>query len=352
MTVCFFGNYIQGYSRIEVFKRGLEKNGITVLECHTRRHGIWKYWDLYNQHTQIKNRYDAMLVAMASYSVVWFAKLLTKKKIVFDAFVSLYLTEVEDRQTVAKTSFKAKYLAFLEKQSCKLADRVLLDTQAQIDYFVKQYGLDRSKFLRVFVGADDDVFFPNSTFSIQHSKFIVHWHGHIAPFHGLEVVIEAAKKLASFPDIGFQVVTRFNPKYQRIKDKVQDFGLENIKFYSETNPVNLAKLINQADICLGVFGNNLKAQMVIPNKIFEAIACRKALITGRQKALHELFFDGKNIIMVEAENPADLAGKILELKNNPELKQAIAKNGYELYKSHLTPKILGQELKNVLFQGN
>ena len=120
--------------------------------------------------------------------------------------------------------------------------------------------------------------------------------------------------------------------------------LNNVDFYPETNYRGIAKFINQSDICLGIFGNNIKARVVIPNKIYEAIACAKPVITARHKVISELFIDRDNIIMVEPENAEDLAAKILELKNDKQLRKKIADNCYQLYLNNLLPKEVVKEL--------
>jgi glycosyltransferase involved in cell wall biosynthesis len=43
-------------------------------------------------------------------------------------------------------------------------------------------------------------------------------------------------------------------------------------------------------------------------------------------------------------NPEDLAEKILELKNNPPLRQKIAEGGYHLFLEQCTPKIIVKKL--------
>lgn len=344
MTICFFGNYIKDYPRVQVLRKGLRQNGVKVLECHTRSSGIRKYLDLYRQHKKVKSEYDILLVCMGGYTLVWFAKLLTKKPVVFDFFVSLYLTNVEDRKICRPKSLKARYYAFWDAFSCKFADKVLLDTQAQIDYVVGRYDLDRNKFIRVFVGSDDEIFYPTETTKKDSAKFIVHWHGHIVPFHGLETVIEAAQKLKDNKDIEFQIITRFNGKFKKIQVLAENLGLKNIKFYPETDYSSLAKMINQSDVCLGIFGDNKKARVVIPNKIYEAIACGKPMITARHGVMEELFVDRENILLIEPANPDALAEKILWLKNNPELRQKIGQSALLLYQTRLTPGILGKEL--------
>jgi len=346
MTVCLFGNYIKDYPRISTMRDGFKLSNARVLECHTRKTGIKKYLDLYKQHKKLKKSYDVLLVTMGGYTLVWFAKLLSNKKIIFDAFTSLYLTNVEDRKNCSSKSFKAKYYKFLDRFSCKLADLVLLDTTAQINYYIKQFGLPKDKFLRVFISADDEVYFPIKL--KENKKFIVHWHGHIVPFHSVETIIHTAKLLKEHPDIEFQIITRFNNKYKKIKNLAESLHLKNIKFYPETSYPGIARSINNSDVCLGVFGNNKKAQVVIPNKIIEAVACAKPVITGKQEVLFELFEDNKNILMVAPESGKELANKILELKKDPELMQKIGQNSYKLFTKKLKSEIVIQDLINIL----
>lgn len=362
MTICFFGNYIEDYPRLQVLRKGLKANGVSVLECHTNKRGFRKYWDLYRQHAQLTNQYDVLLVGMAGYSLVWFAKLLTRKKIVFDAFVSIYLTETEDRKTISRFGLSARYLSFLEKFCFNLADIILFDTQAQIDYVTSEYQLPKDKFQRIFVGSDDEVFHPSLRRSSgapspaggegNNEKFIVHWHGHIVPFHGLETVLEAAEKLKDNPAIQFQIVTRFGKRSESFREIVKERALQNVQFFPETSYEGLAKFMSAADVCLGVFGKNLKTDLVIPNKIFEAAACGKPIISAKSKALGELFSQEKNIIMTEPGDAHELAQKILLLKDNPEVRQEMGKKAFDLFKERLSPQILGEKLKNVLLQRN
>jgi glycosyltransferase involved in cell wall biosynthesis len=342
MTICFFGNYIADYPRVAVMRNGLKENGVEVLECQTRERGLKKYLALWREHRKIKNKYDLMLVMMGGQTLVWFAKFLTRKKVVFDAFSSLYLTNIDDRQLASKNSLKARIWAYWDWLPCQLADLVLLDTKAQIDYFIKKYKIEENKFIRIFASAVDEIFYPRPETENANKKFIIHWHGYIVPFYGLETIIKAAKILEK-ENLEFRITTRFNSEYEKIKKLVAELGLKNVTFFSETTRQELAKNINQADACLGVFGNNKKAQIVIPNKIVEAIACAKPVITGRQKVLEELFVGGESIMMCESEDPRDLAEKILKLKNNHELKRKIGQSGYQIYLKKLKPKVLIKE---------
>ncbi|OGG86981.1 hypothetical protein A3B87_03330 [Candidatus Kuenenbacteria bacterium RIFCSPHIGHO2_02_FULL_39_13] len=351
MTICYFGNYQKDYSRNDVLITGLKQNSCHVLECQTRARGIKKYLSLCQQHKKIKNKYDILIVGFAGHSLVWFAKLISNKPIVFDAFVSLYLSNVEDRGVCSPQSLKAKYYYFLDWLSCTLADKILLDTQAQIDYFIEKYKINKNKFIRVFVGANDKIFYPDSKSNPaaagQNSEFIIHWHGYLVPFYGFATILEAAKILGQQDkNIKFRFITRFNNKSERFRNQAK--FLPNVEFLDEQGKKDLAKYINQANCCLGVFGASKKAELVIPNKIVEALACRKPVITAKHQAPAELFNHQENIIFIEPGNAQALAGAILALKNNSKLSTKIATNGYQLCLSQLTPKILGRQLNNIL----
>jgi len=163
MTVCYFGDYDSEYSRNRVIIKGLKKNGVKVLICHSGLRGIKKYFRLWKLHKKTANKYDLLIVGFTSSSrgkLVLLAKLISRKTIVWDAFTSLYEALVLDRKLVSPKSLKAKYYWFLDWLCCKLADKILLDTNEHIKYFVDTFKIKREKFIKVLIGADDSIFYP------------------------------------------------------------------------------------------------------------------------------------------------------------------------------------------------
>ena len=106
--------------------------------------------------------------------------------------------------------------------------------------------------------------------------------------------------------------------------------------------------IRKADICLGIFGDTDKATRVIPNKVYEAIAMKKAVISADTPAIRELFSDRENILLCKRASPESLAEKIKELCENQNLRNHIAEGGYRLFQERATPKIIGKELLDIL----
>ena len=74
----------------------------------------------------------------------------------------------------------------------------------------------------------------------------------------------------------------------------------------------------------------------------------KPLITGNSPAARELLTNMDNSLLVPMANPKMLADAILTLKEDKNLRDRIAKNGYALFKRKLTPRTIGAGLKSIL----
>lgn len=336
-TVCLFGNYISDYPRIRVIKKALESRGIQVVECHTRKKGLAKYRELARQHKEVKNTYDMLLVAMGGQTLVWFAKLLSGKKVVLDAFASLYITNVLDRKLVTKGSLKASYYALLDSWSARLVDLVLLDTHAQKKFFIKKYNTPESKIALLYTSADPEVFYPAKQ-QEQDDTFRIHWHGYLVPFYGFDILLTAAKKVQNETGIEFHLTTRNTRQAKEYKRYCKDHGITNIIWHDETDAAGIAERVNSADLCLGIFGDNTKARVVIPNKVVEAAACGKAVITARHEVVEEIFDEGINIALVPPRDASALADAILALRSDHARRKTIAEGALRLFDKKLSPQ--------------
>jgi glycosyltransferase involved in cell wall biosynthesis len=344
MRICYFGIYDPGYSSNRIFIRGLRENGVEVTECRSAKHGTAKYFDLIRQHRALHGAYDAMVVGYPGQQATILARCITRKPIVFNALVSFYDSLVFDRKTVGRRSIGALYYWLLDWLSCRAADAVILDTNAHIDYFVKTFGVPREKFHRIFIGSDPSAFRPSA--SSHNEKFTVHFHGFFNPLQGVSYVVRAAKLLEG-DDILFNIIGT-GPQHIRPRVLADELGARNIHFSEPVSFEELNERIARADVCLGIFGDTDKARRVIPNKVFEALAARKPVITSRTPAVEELLVDREQALFCNGSDAEDLADKIRELKRDAPLRERIAEAGYRLFSERLQPKELGRELKGVI----
>lgn len=347
LTVLYFGFYNKAYSRNRVLINGLRENGIRVIECNERPGSFLGYFKLIWRYLKIGRNYDLMIVAFPGQEVMFLARPLTRKPIVFDAFTSHYGGYILDRKYYPSTSFHAKYYRFLDTYSCRLADMVLLDTQAHIDFFVREFGLPIEKFKCIWVGADDTPHLFSKEKSLP-SMFTVLFFGTYIPLQGVPYIIDAAEML-QFKSVRFVFIGDGMGKKEALK-KVERLGLSNIDFVPMLSHAELINRIYQADICLGIFGDTPKTQLVIPNKVYEALAAGKPVITSNTPAIRELLTDGENVILCQCGHPAELAEKILELKNSPTLRKRIGGNGRLLFDKYLRKEILAKKLVDTIYE--
>ncbi len=340
MRILYFGIYNSDYSRNGILIRGLRANGVEVIECRVSAKDKLKYLKLVWRFLR-SPRFDLMTVGFPGQEIMFLARLLTTKKIIFDAFTSHYGGYILDRKYYSKTSWRAKYYRFLDTWSCKLADLILFDTNAHIDFFVKEFKLDRKKFLRIFVGADGDIFYPREI-PKDTNNFLVHFHGYFIPLQGVKHIIEAAKLLEN-EDIHFNIIGNGQTFKNDLK-LAKSLNIRNISFINPVSYEQLSLYMAKADVCLGIFGDSPKTDLVIPNKVYEAMAMGKAIVTADTPAVRELLSDGENVLFCRKADAKDLAKKIKLLKNSPETRGSIGRTARQLFKERLTENILAAEL--------
>jgi len=344
MTVCYFGIYRSHCPRNKIFVNGLKLNGIEVIECQSNIKGLKKYIDLIIKHWKIRKKYDVMLVGFPCQQAVFLAKFISRKPIVINIYMSTYDSMILSRGLARTRGIKAIYYWFLDWASCKLADKIILDTKEYIDYFVKTFKINKKKFARVYIGALDNVFYPIER-KEKNQIFTAVFTGMYIPLQGIEYIIEAAKILEG-SGVKFLLVGGGQEKENIVK-LANDLKVKNVEFIGFSSQEVLRQEIAKADVCLGIFGNVDKTKRVIPNKVYECIAMRKPVITADTKAIRELFTE-EDLWLVKISDANAIAEGILKLKNSPELRKKIADNGYNKFIKNVTPKALGQELKNII----
>ena len=165
MTILYFGTYEESYCRNQIMIKSLREMGHTVKECHiplwqNKNDKLRTFDDIYNKttflfkllkiymHLFLKylfiGHHDLIFIGYIGHLDILFAKIFMlstfrKKKIIFDAFISLYDSIVSDRKIIAGNSFLSRLVFWLDKIACHCADTVILDTNAHIDFFHKTF---------------------------------------------------------------------------------------------------------------------------------------------------------------------------------------------------------------------
>jgi glycosyltransferase involved in cell wall biosynthesis len=346
MKICYFGIYDAEFGRNKVYMSGLRENGVEILECVDRSRGIIKYWNLWKKHRALRNSYDALIVGYPGHIVTPLAQLMSRKPVILDALCTLYEGEVISRGKYRFNILMKGWVMCIDWLAVKSADHVLVETEAQRQYFIKRFSVAPEKVSRIFTGVDESVF--HSDVSVQkHSIFTAVFRGKFLPEAGVTHIIHAAKLLEN-KDVNVLILGNGYTALE-VSRCMDELRPQNVTWISEHLPEDeLRTKILQCHVALGQFETHQRLERTIPHKAFEALNMHMPYITGKSKGIEELLTDGVDCLFAQCGNPEDIAAKIVMLKNDSGLRNTLAKNGASLYKTTLTPKVLAQRILDII----
>ncbi len=313
MTVCYFGSYEPQYPRNVITMKGFKALGWDIIECNDRTGGIKHYLGLINQFVKGCRKSNLIFIGVLGHydvPLAWIMAKAFKKKIIFDAFYSVYDTYVEDRKAYKKWSLNALRFYFYDWISVRLADKVILDTNEQIEYFIKEFHLSGKKFFELPVCADDQIFKKGSI--KKHTVPTIGFYGSFLPLHGVSVIVEVMNILRK--DSFRCYLLGSGPGLKVIKKEVTNRRLKGkIKFYKNLPYSDLPKFFTMIDLFLaGPFGNTNKAQRILLAKTVEALSFGIPTVITKTPACKRLIGKYKNNVIWVENNKPDTLTKIIK----------------------------------------
>jgi glycosyltransferase involved in cell wall biosynthesis len=352
VKVCYFGTYRAEYARNQIMIEGLRRAGVELIEC---QQPLWRgiddrvqaasggwfkprfiarvcrtYFNLLKGYRAV-GAYDVLIVGYPGQFDVYLAWLLSRvrrKPLVWDIFMSIYLIALE-RELDRRSRFTVQVIRWIERMACRLPDRLILDTAEYVAWFHRTHHVNPDRFRLVPTGADDRVYCVVET-PPANTIFTVIYYGTFIRNHGVPTIVEAAHLLAEDAALQF-ILIGDGPEKAAARALAEKYQLKNITFVDWVQRGELPQRVAQADVCLGVFGTTPQSMMTVQNKIYEALAMRKPLITGDAPTVRAALQHGAQVYLCERANPQALAEAILTLKNNPVLREKLAAQGQQLY---------------------
>ena len=368
LTVVFWGTYDKTKPRNRILLQGLRENNVKVIECHTE---IWTGVEDKSQLKGVATKLKFLLkwifawpVLMFRYTklpphdivvigylgqldvfFIWLLAKIRKKPVMLDIFISLYDTIVNDRKIISKWNPLAWAIYLLEWTAFRLTDINLIDTKEHCRYISEEFHIPLTRLKSVFVGIEDEVFFPTTKRSVNNTKNIkILFYGQFIPLHGISWIIKAAE-LAKDKPFQWTIIGK-GQEEKRIKEQLAAANLDSVTWIPWIKYSQLVNEIHSADICLGIFGTTQKAARVIPNKVFQIIASGKPLITMDSPAARELLAPKPGVYLVPPGNPAAIVNALEKFVN--EKKSINLSTLYSSEKMRITPKAIGKELIAIL----
>lgn len=366
LRIVFFGTYIlsDAYPVNQVLYDGVVQSAGKVWSCraelwdgflHRTLRAGWGRWlrlvlRAGRCYAQLIWRYrrcpehEVVVVGYPGYIDILLARLLnlfSRRVLVLVSFISLYDTTVMDRESLSPTSLKARLLFAIDRWAFRSADWVLVDTQELGNHYAQLFGISRDKFRKSLVGNVFDRFSSEKGERRTADPFRVLFFGTYVPLHGVEFIVEAAEALRG-ERVEFTLIGQ-GQDYDTVRERAAD--LENVRLVDTWySAEQLANVMRQADVCLGVFGTTAKAARVIPYKVFGALALGRPVITRDSPAIRELLVDGESALLCQAGDGLALAAAIDRLRSDPSLRERLGRNGHARYAHSASREAIGRDL--------
>jgi glycosyltransferase involved in cell wall biosynthesis len=368
--VCFFGTYNREHTVTRLLAQACRAAGIEVVECHRplweqTRDKLATYFGArsllrllcaYVRQAFVLHRARRALGAVPLYIVGFNGQLdclllrwLLRRQptpIVFAPLVTLTETLVDDRGVFASHSAPARLARAVDRASLAAATRVVIDAEAHRQYLLQQFGLPPERVSTWHLGADASVFKPAPP-PDDGGGVRVLFYGTFLPLHGVRTILAAAARLRDQSRIDF-VLVGDGPEHAASVAFVQDAGLRQVAFRDWVAYGMLGDTIASADICLGVFGVTPKAQMVIPNKVFQAATVGRPVITADTPAVREVFVHGETAWLCPPGDAEALAHGIAALSADATLRHRLGSQAAALMAERFSVAAQGQRLAEIL----
>jgi glycosyltransferase involved in cell wall biosynthesis len=231
--------------------------------------------------------------------------------LVFAPLVSLSETLVEDRRVFRGGGLVGQGLAAMDRATLRAADLVLADTGAHASYLV-ELGAPRERVEVWHLGVEPE-FIPARPPTTRARRVL--FYGRYLPLHGVDTIVEAAKRLGERAEV---VLIGNGPERPRIQAWAQAVGAR-LTWRDEVPLAALPEALAEAAVVLGIFGAGRKASIVVPNKVYQAAAVGRPLVTRDGPALREVLRPGEHCLTCPPADPAALAASVMRLLDDPGL---------------------------------
>ena len=263
--------------------------------------------------------------------------------LIFDPLISAYDKQVWERFKLQDGSPAAQKLLAWERGLFAKADRVIADTPSHARFFSGTLGVQEERVSIVYVGADETLFRPAPERAPGFPVDVL-FYGSFIPLHGANTIIEAAR-IYQGPPVRWSLLGDgpTKPDCQKAAE-----GLANVFFEDRIPYAQLPARIHRADILLGVFGTTQKAGRVIANKVFQALASGRPVITRVSDAYPAETRTSEALAFVPPGDPQSLASAVAEWVTRSE---ALAGRGYAastLYNRVFSTTVIRRQLSDSL----
>lgn len=253
---------------------------------------------------------------------------------------------------VMKEGFITKTLEKMELFFYRKSKKLIMVTQSFKDNVVGR-GINGDKVHVITNGVNQDLFYPKEKsqelireYNLR-DKFVISYVGAHGISQNLSTVLKVAKKLRTYKNIEFVFVGEGAEK-DKLKQIVKEEELTNVQFIDAQPKEAIAEFYNSSDLCLIPLKNIELFKTFIPSKMFEIMACGVPIVASLEGEAAQILEDSKAALVVQPDNPNEIAAAIKELMNDKEKYSQMKANGPEFVEKNYSRNKLAERYLEII----
>jgi glycosyltransferase involved in cell wall biosynthesis len=186
-------------------------------------------------------------------------------------------------------------------------------------------------------GVDIDTFDWEPS-ALEPARRIVHV-GRLGPGRGIRNLLEAFRELLEYSEANLTLVGPVEEIFSAyLDDALARLGLNpHVSLLGEVDHEEIPRILSMADVCVCPWSPGTDRPLYgYPIKLFEYLACRRAVIAMDEPVLRELLGPRPPVKLVASENASDLASAMLQLLADGKANRRLAEDGYNLVRTQFS----------------
>ncbi|MEZ4362354.1 MAG: glycosyltransferase family 4 protein [Kofleriaceae bacterium] len=173
--------------------------------------------------------------------------------------------------------------------------------------------------------------------------------GAIAPGRGVRVLVRAMADVVKRTEAHLVLAGPISPAFEaELRTGIRELKLEGkVHTTGTVDHDEVPALIASATVCVAPSGHDLVPvpTAIAPTKIFEYMACRRAVIAARRQTISSVMEHGRDGLLFEANDPTDLGRKIHRLLVETPFRERLAAAGYARVRNEFTASAARRSLR-------
>jgi len=247
-----------------------------------------------------------------------------------------------------------RFLEAIERFCYHNATHIVSASGAYLPHFLSM-GIASEKISVITNGVDLKLFHTSldpAAFLKSHDlegKFVVSYVGTHGLAHNLDVILEAADRLRSRNDIAFLLVGD-GAQRDRLMERRRAMGLANVLMLPQLSRDQIPAVLTASGASVVTLRPTPLFELVIPSKMFEAMALGRPIILGVRGEAKRIIEEGQCGVTFSPGSADELARQVEMLAGDPALCRRLGENGRRFVAAKYDRDKLAAEYLTILTQ--